>query len=211
MTAETATRLFVIRHGQTDWNAQARAQGHSDIPLNAEGRAQAARLALAMQGEPLAAVFSSDLSRALDTARGVSQATGTALSVETGLRERALGCFEGLAFAEIERRWPDEARRWRQRDPAFAPDGGESLQEFYRRSVATVETLAAAHPGSAIALVSHGGVLDCLYRAAVRLALGAPRTWVVANASINRLLFSQGGLALVAWGDDAHLHAATAD
>jgi len=208
--AGAATQLLVIRHGQTDWNAQARIQGHTDIPLNAEGRAQALRLAQALRGQVLAAVYSSDLRRASETAQAVAGATGAALSAHPGLRERALGRFEGLAFDEIEQRWPDDAARWRRRDPGFAPDGGETLLDFHTRCVATTLRLAANHPGQAIALVAHGGVLDCLYRAAVPVPLEAPRTWVLGNATINRLLCRRGGLALVGWDDDAHLRATDA-
>jgi probable phosphoglycerate mutase len=205
VTADTATQLLVIRHGQTDWNAQARIQGHTDIPLNAEGRTQAARLAEALRGQVLAAVYSSDLRRASETAQAVAGATGAALSAHPGLRERALGRFEGLAFGDIEQRWPDDAARWRRRDLGFAPVGGESLQDFHTRCVATTLQLAARHPDQVIALVAHGGVLDCLYRAAVRVPLEAPRTWVLGNATINRLRCRRGGLALVDWDDDTHL------
>jgi probable phosphoglycerate mutase len=207
VTAEVATRLIAVRHGQTDWNQQARVQGHTDIALNAEGRTQAARLAGALVGEPLAAVYSSDLRRALDTARPLARACGASLATHAGLRERAFGRFEGLLLADIERRWPDAARRLQRRDPDYAPEEGETLREFHARCVATARELAAAHPGQAIVLVAHGGVLDSLYRAAAHVPLDAPRSWVVANASINRLLVSEGRFALVGWNDDAHLRA----
>ena len=87
----------------------------------------------------------------------------------------------------------------------FAPDGGESLDTFSRRCVGTVQRLAAAHAGQAIALVCHGGVLDCLYRAATGLALDAPRSWPLPNAGINRLLAGEHGLTLVGWCDTGHL------
>jgi len=200
-----ATRILVIRHGETDWNAATRLQGHTDIPLNAVGRRQAERLAQALEGEVIDAVYSSDLQRARDTAGAVAFATGAALVLDAGLRERAFGSFEGVRFADIEQRWPEDARRWRAREPAFAPAGGESLDRFYARCVGTAARLAAQHPGGAVALVAHGGVLDCLYRAAARVALDAPRTWLLANASINRLLYTDSGFVLVGWNDDAHL------
>lgn len=206
MSAQGATRILLIRHGQTEWNVQGRLQGHTDIPLNAEGRAQADRLRRALAGETLDAVYSSDLQRAHETARAVADATGAALTVHRGLRERAFGRFEGVSFAELERQWPDDAARWRRRDPGFAPpDGGEALTDFHARCVEAASALAAGHAGGAIALVAHGGVLDSLYRAATRVALDAPRSWVVANASLNRLLYSDSGFSLVGWNDDAHL------
>lgn len=203
--AEGFTRLVLIRHGQTDWNVGMRIQGETDIALNAVGRAQAQRLAQALADETLHHVISSDLQRAHDTAAPLARATGAALRQDPGLRERAFGIFEGLSFEEIEQRHPEGATRWRQRDPDFGPEGGETLQAFYDRSVAAAQRLAAAHVGEAIALVAHGGVLDCLYRAATRLPLQAPRTWQVGNASINRLLWSPEGFSLVGWNDDAHL------
>jgi len=206
VSADAATRVLLVRHGQTDWNAQTRLQGHTDIPLNDAGLDQATRLQAALQGETLDAVYSSDLQRAADTARAVCRATGAPLTLEPRLRERAFGRFEGVPFAEIEQRWPDDARRWRGRDPDFGPpDGGEVLRTFYERCVAVALERAAAHPGGAIALVAHGGVLDCLYRAATGVPLDAPRTWILANASINRLLYTGSGFTLVGWNDDAHL------
>jgi probable phosphoglycerate mutase len=202
---DAATRLVVIRHGETDWNVGQRIQGQLDIGLNATGRRQAERLAEALAGEALAAIYASDLSRAADTARAVAAATGAPLTLDAALRERAFGVFEGVTFRDIEQRWPDDARRWRQRDPAFGPGGGERLDAFYARSVGAALRLAAQHPGEAIALVAHGGVLDCLYRAAARVSLDAPRTWKLGNAAINRLLHADGGLVLVGWDDSAHL------
>lgn len=205
MTAALATRVLLVRHGQTDWNAQTRLQGHTDIPLNALGRAQAGRLRTALQGEALDAVYSSDLQRALDTARAIADATGAPLGTDTGLRERGFGCFEGRTLAEIEAEWPEGARRWRGRDPSFGPEGGEVLAAFYARSVAAALRLAQRHPGGSIALVAHGGVLDSLYRAATHQALETPRSWRMGNASLNRLLCTGDGFTLVGWDDDAHL------
>lgn len=199
------TRLIVVRHGQTDWNLGQRIQGHTDIDLNAEGRRQAQQLAAALAGEDLHAVYSSDLRRAHDTAAACAARHGLAVQAATGLREREFGHFEGLSFTEIEQRWPEQARRWRRRDVDFAPGDGESLRHFDARCTQTATALAERHRGQAILLVAHGGVLDCLYRAAARAALDAPRSWVLANAAINRLLFSDAGFALVGWNDDRHL------
>jgi probable phosphoglycerate mutase len=204
-----ATRIIAVRHGETDWNSAARIQGHTDIALNAVGRRQVAQLAQALAHERFDAVYASDLKRALDTAQPLAAASGVALQAEARLRERAFGVFEGEAFADIEQRWPDAARRWRARDASFGPDGGgERLDAFYARCVACVNDLGTRHLGQTIALVAHGGVLDCLYRAATRIALDAPRTWQVANAGINRLLYTPQGLTLVGWSDTAHLESA---
>jgi probable phosphoglycerate mutase len=206
-----ATRILAIRHGETAWNVDTRIQGQLDIPLNDTGRWQAHRLALAIAEEGLDAIYSSDLLRALETAQAVASGSGKPIATDTGLRERGFGEFEGLTFQEIGQRWPDQSARWRRRDPTFGPPGGEVLRDFYDRSVATVMRLAAAHPGQTIAVVAHGGVMDCLYRAATRLALDAPRSWQLGNASINRLLHTPQGFTLVGWSDTYHLEETSLD
>ncbi|WP_233151704.1 histidine phosphatase family protein [Pelomonas sp. KK5] len=202
---DTSTRILAIRHGETDWNRGSRIQGHIDIPLNEMGRLQARRLAEALAGETLDVIYSSDLGRARETAAAVAAVTGAPLQLEPALRERAFGAFEGLSFDEIAERWPEDSERWRKRDLSFAPPGGESIPLFYERCVPAVLRLAQAHPGRSIAVVAHGGVLDCLYRAGARLALEAPRSWMLGNATINRLLYSPEGLTVVGWNDDFHL------
>ena len=200
-----ATRILAIRHGQTAWNADSRIQGHTDIALDAVGEWQAQRLALALGDDDLQAIYSSDLTRARQTAAPLAARKGLQVCVDAGLRERGFGEFEGLSFAQIEQRWPEQAEAWRRRDPDFGARGGEVLRDFRDRVVAAVTRLARAHRGQSIALVTHGGVLDLLYREATRVALDAPRTWQVANAGINRLLHSGEGMVLVGWADVGHL------
>jgi len=200
-----ATRLIVLRHGETAWNVDTRIQGQLDIGLNATGARQAQQLGAALADETVAAVYASDLSRAWDTARAVAASLGLEVVAEPRLRERAFGHFEGRTFADIEANSPDEARRWRTRDPEFAPEGGESLIVFRQRVTAVAAELAARHPADQVVLVAHGGVMDVLYRAATGQELQAPRTWHLGNAAINRLLWTPQGFSLVGWGDTAHL------
>ena len=199
------TRIFALRHGQTAWNAEQRIQGQLDIALDETGVRQAAQLAQALAREGLRAIYSSDLLRARATAEPLAAASGLRVQTDTALRERAFGRFEGETFAEIERRWPDEAARWRLRELDFGPGGGEDLVSFSARSLSALTRLADRHAGEAIAIVAHGGVLDCLYRAATGIDLAAPRTWQLGNARINRLLYTGEGFVVVGWNDDAHL------
>jgi probable phosphoglycerate mutase len=199
------TRIFALRHGQTAWNAEMRLQGHTDVPLDATGHWQAAQLARALADEPLAAVYSSDLLRALATAQAVAVAAGAPLITDLRLRERGFGVFEGHTYADIERLWPQESARWRRRESGAGPQGGEPLETFHARCIEAVSALAAAHAGQCIAIVSHGGVLDSLYRAAVGVDLVAPRSWQLGNATINRLLFNGERFSLVGWSDAQHL------
>ena len=200
-----ATRIIAIRHGETAWNLDSRIQGHLDIALNDTGRWQAGRAAEALAGEPITAIYTSDLLRAWETAQAVASVAGLPISIDAGLRERCFGVFQGHSFADIEARLPEQALLWRKRDPAFAPEGGECLNDFRDRVVACVSTLAARHPGELIAIVAHGGVMDVLYRAATGQGLQAPRTWNLGNAAINRLLWTPQGFTLVGWADTAHL------
>ena len=199
------TRIIAIRHGETSWNVDTRIQGHLDIPLSANGRWQAERLAAALKGESLAAIYASDLTRAWETAQYLGRAQGLAVIKEMGLRERGFGDFQGKTFAEIEALLPEQSQRWRKRDPEFSPHGGESLMTLRSRVISATERLAALHPGEQIAVVGHGGVMDVLYRAATRLEIQAPRTWALGNAAINRLLWSPEGFSLVGWADTSHL------
>ena len=207
----SATRVLAIRHGETAWNADGRIQGHVDIPLNEAGRWQAERMALSLAGEPIDALYSSDLARARQTAEALARVAGLPLVQDAGLRERRFGRFEGRRHQDIELELAEQAARWRRRDPDFSAEGGETLTEFFARVVATASRLAAAHPGQSVALVAHGGVLDCLYRAATGLDLQAPRTWQLGNASINRLLYTGEGFTLVGWADNGHLEAPAGD
>jgi 2,3-bisphosphoglycerate-dependent phosphoglycerate mutase len=205
------TRIVLIRHGQTAWNVQGRIQGHTDIELNALGRAQAARLAQALHDEGLNAVVSSDLQRALSTAQALADPLGLAVHADSGLRERGFGAMEGLSFTQIDERHPEWALPWRRREPGFEPPGGESLLQFQARCLAAAHRLAQQHAGQCVAWVSHGGVLDVLYRAAVGAELQAPRSWQLDNASVNRLLYTGTGFNLVGWNDQQHLHDLSAD
>lgn len=207
-----ATRIIAVRHGETAWNVDTRIQGQLDIPLNDKGRWQAERLARALAEEPIGAVYASDLGRAHDTARAVGHVLGLPVATDPGLRERAFGDFQGKTFAEIEAGWPDDALRWRRRDPEYVPlGGGESLIAFRDRVVAAAHAIAARHVGELIVMVGHGGVLDVLYRHATGQELGAPRSWLLGNAAINRLLWTPGALSLVGWADTAHLDASALD
>lgn len=199
------TRVLAMRHGETAWNVDARIQGSLDIGLNDMGRRQAERLGMALEQEPIAALYSSDLWRAYDTALAISKTTGISIVTDQGLRERGFGIFEGKTFDEVAAQWPTQALRWRQRDPDFCPEGGESLTQFRDRILTASQTLAARHPGEQIAIVAHGGVMDVLYRAATGQGIQATRTWALGNAVINRLLWTPTTLTLVGWNDTRHL------
>ena len=207
--------ILLIRHGETAWNRERRMQGHIDIPLNDEGQRQARALGSALAAERPDAIWSSDLQRARDTAQAIADAHGMTPQLSESLRERCYGAFEGMTYQEIGERYPEAMRQWKARDlHARFPAGereAETLHEFHQRCVAAASCIARSHDGEKLVIVAHGGVLDCLYRAATGMALDAERNFGIVNAAINRLRWHGDRFSLLQWADDAHLTAAGLD
>ncbi len=207
--------ILLIRHGETAWNRERRMQGHIDIPLNEEGRRQARALGAALAAERPDAIWSSDLQRARDTAQSVADAHDMPVHLDAALRERCYGAFEGMTYQEIADRYPDAMRQWKAREPhARFPSGerdAETLHEFHQRCVEAATGIVRRYQAGKLVIVAHGGVLDCLYRAATGMALEAERNFGNANAAINRLRWNGSGFSLLQWGDDTHLTAAGLD
>ena len=201
-------RLCIVRHGETDWNAEKRIQGQIDIPLNAAGRAQAAATAAGLAGQRFDAIYSSDLARTLQTAEPIAAAFGLPLFATPVLRERHYGRMQGLTGAEACSRFPELHAIYAARDPHHDLDGGESLADFAERVARALRELAAAHEGQTLLLVAHGGVLDIAYRLATGRDLVTPRDFPIPNAGLNWLEYRGAGWLLVAWGDKAHLQKA---
>ena len=150
------TLLLLARHGETDWNREHRIQGNTDVPLNDAGRAQAEALAGELAGEPLDAVYSSDLARARDTARVVAARHGLQVVELRELRERDFGTWEGLTDVEILERFPEARER---------PWGdAETREEMAERVLGAVHGIAARHAGGRVLVVSHGGPIRALLR-----------------------------------------------
>lgn len=202
------TELILIRHGETLWNREGRWQGHLDSDLTPEGARQADALGQRLSRTPFAALYSSDLGRAWRTAERIAARTGHNAVAEPGLRERGLGVFQGLTLEGIREQHPREFGRFRSRDPDHLIPEGESLRAKHERAVGCVERLVALHAGSRIVAVTHGGVLDSLFRHALGLALDVPRRWVLYNASVNTFLHEDGTWQLGTWGDVSHLEQA---
>jgi probable phosphoglycerate mutase len=173
-----ATTIVFARHGETDWNREHRLQGWADPPLNELGRAQARELALALEGERFAAVYSSDLQRAAETARIVASRLGSGPVVEdVSLREVDLGSWSGRLWHEVA----DQQR----------PDG-ESRDQHRERVLSCVLRLAADHDGETLLIVSHGGSLRALEAVATA---ETPRP--LANCETFRMLVADGRLTLL--------------
>ncbi len=204
----TSAELWVVRHGESTWNADGRYQGQADVPLSLAGVLQASSLAERLTGQRFSAVYSSDLQRASRTAEIVTERLSgePEVQIEAGLREIDVGELSGLVLPEIRRRYPDYLAEL-QRDPWTARrPGGESMADLYARASATLSELAARHRGECAMVFTHGGVV----RVAVGLALGGvpANAWArlsVANTSITRVLLSDQGGTLLGFNDAAHL------
>jgi probable phosphoglycerate mutase len=201
------TRLIVIRHGETEWNREKRMQGTTDTQLSDIGRAQAKALGLRLAKHGFDALYSSDLSRARDTARAIADQSGHSVVVDVRLQERRFGVFEGLTAAEIIARYPDEHARFASRDADYEVPGGECARKFTLRCLGCLAEIAGRHRGAEIVVVTHGLVLDSLYRVAHQLDHGAPRPVPLINASVNRFGYGSGSWRMELWGDVSHLAA----
>jgi probable phosphoglycerate mutase len=178
------TTLILARHGETDWNRDGRFQGHADPPLNDRGREQAHALAAFLADEPIEAVYASDLLRAHETAQIVATSRGLPVVVDPDLRERDVGAWAGLTLPEIEDRFPEELRAFREHGASV----GESHDALSRRVVTAARRIAAAHAGGQVLVVTHGGALRMLRHAAGG-DLGAP---VVRNGHVLKLAIREG-------------------
>jgi broad specificity phosphatase PhoE len=149
------TTLHLIRHGETAWNAERRFQGQSDIPLSERGREQAEELADMLAGRRIGAVYSSDLSRALETARPLAERLGLEVVVDPRLRERHFGWAEGRTDDEVDSRYPSA---WWANPDSRMP-GGESRRDVWTRVAEFLDELLGDPPADEIALVTHGGAI----------------------------------------------------
>jgi 2,3-bisphosphoglycerate-dependent phosphoglycerate mutase len=201
----TTTRLCIVRHGETDWNVERRIQGHTDVPLNHTGRAQALAMAYNAAHQRFHAIYSSDLARAQETARFVAEIEGHEVRPLPALRERHYGIFQGITAAEGARLHPDAHARYLARDADYDFAGGESLRAFAGRVAEGIAWLARHHAGQTILAVSHSGVLDVLYRKATGRELSAPRDFEIPNCGLNWFLVDAHGLHLERWADRHHL------
>jgi len=207
----SATRLCLVRHGETAWNAEGRVQGQVDVPLSAVGLAQARAVAAALAGERFDAIYSSDLTRVRQTAEPAAERLGLPVALDAALRERHYGMFERHTYVEVRERYPAEYARFRDKDLDFDFVSGESLRAFAARSLACVAALVERHAGESILVFTHGGVLEMVYRHASGRTLSSPRDFELPNAALNRVEARPGAWRVDAWAEVAHLERALDD
>lgn len=206
MWGSAITRICLVRHGETPWNAERRIQGQTDIELNAHGRRQAHAAGRWLRDEGASALYSSDLLRAWQTAQAVGADCGLAPRLAPELRERRYGIFEGLTYDEAKVAHPEAYARFERRDPGYAfPGDGESLEDLHARVSGRLREIAALHVGETVLVVTHGGVLDIVNRFVRKVPLDAPRDFVIPNAGLNWVSVFAGRWQIDDWAVTAHL------
>jgi len=202
-----STHITLIRHGETDWNAEGRLQGHLQVPLNRRGRAQAEALATHLQNTHFAAVYSSDLLRALQTAWTIVRHNGQQVRADERLREWDLGVLAGLCRAQAERDQPHATRIRREHLVDEPIPGGESLRRRFERVTGAVAEIAARHRGEHVLLISHGGPLGDCYRRAVGKGIEERMRIDLRNATLNRIHIEGNDWTVQSWARTKHLTA----
>lgn len=199
------TQFIIVRHGQTQWNHRGIRQGHLDSDLTARGIAQAKALGIRLAREHFTTLYSSDLGRAVHTARIIAASTGHEIVTDARLRERHLGIFQGLDGDQIRANYPEEHRLHRTVGPDYVIPEGESVRQQVARNVAYLTQIAPKHLGETIVVVTHGGVLSGLFRHTFSIPFDAPRRFEFTNAGLNVFNYQESNWFLQTWGDTSHL------
>lgn len=198
--------IYLVRHGQTEWNQDKRIQGHTDIPLNERGRKQAIALARRMASVPLELIYTSDLGRSAETARIIASAQPGEVRVSPtpGLRECNYGLWEGLTRTEVARRFPDDWTAWRREEGIGSPTGGEGFLALAERAGRVFD--AAAREGRTVLLSSHRGPIRAILCHALGLDQSFRERFLVTNCSVSALEYDPSHRTrLVLLNDTSHL------
>jgi probable phosphoglycerate mutase len=201
----TVTRLCIVRHGETAWNAEGRVQGQLDVPLSPVGEAQARAVAEALAGERFDALYSSDLVRVQQTAAPSAIRLGLEVRLDERLRERHYGSFQGHTYADAKVMFPEDYARFRAKELDFAFGTGESLDAFNKRALQVLTETAKRHPGGNVLVFTHGGVLEMAYRHATGRGLTSTRDFEIPNAGLNTMEVGPERWAVLAWAEIGHL------
>lgn len=192
-TKNLGTRIFLVRHGETDWNRTHRFQGRVNVPLNQEGKSQAHALAAALKDKPLTAVYSSPLLRAMETARMIKEFHPTIpLFEEEGLTEMDLGEFDGMEASDWSSQYQDFYKNWRNTPASLRMPGGESLQEVQIRAINTMKRITELYPfGSTLLFCGHNFINRTILCYALGISLDRFRDVQQDTGALN-ILYMQG-------------------
>ena len=200
-------KLLLVRHGQTDWNIARRFQGQSDIPLNKVGQKQAMTLANRLSKQPIDAIYSSDLQRAMETSKVITQMSGykPELRSDPRLREINFGDWEGLTYNEIKEKYSDVLVARENDVYKNAPTNGETLEQLTIRVQSMIDELYAKHKDQTVLVVAHGGVLQILLCLALKLNPTMYWQFHLSTASLSEIAFYPDGAILNLLNDTCHL------
>lgn len=200
------TKIIAVRHGETEWNRVEKQQGQLNSNLTEQGRLQAKAIGDCLQSMSIDAFYSSDLGRALETSRIISEFIKIDFTTDKRLRERHLGTLQGLTKEEFRKKYPDEWLRFKKNDPDYVLPEGESGRQRYDRATRCVEDLVSKNAGKTLLLVSHGGVIMSFFYKTLNLPLHRKRTFSLFNGAINAFSISETlEWSLDLWGDTHHL------
>jgi len=196
--------LMLVRHGETEWNAQRRYQGQSDVPLSELGKRQAQRIAERLDGQKIDAVYSSDLKRAWETTQAIVKKSGMTILSEPRLRELGFGVLEGMTFEEGQAKYPEMIAAWLD-NFQNNPEGGEPIDVFHERLVSLLGDLKEKHAEQVVLLVAHGGPLSEILR--IVLELSPKKRWYLEleNASLSEIFIAEDYVSLKRLNDTCHL------
>jgi alpha-ribazole phosphatase len=200
------TQLYLTRHGETDWNIKQRFQGHSDIPLNENGRCQAADLARRLAEESIDAIYASNLSRAWETAETIAEHHSCPLIAEPGLREASFGKWEGMTYNEIQASDPEAVQAWHEDMANFAPPEGETPDQLAQRVASAYATINQQHGNDeTVLLVAHGGSLQMLIANLLQLSPAHFWQFHLKPCSLSLISVYEEGPILNLLNDTCHL------
>ncbi len=198
-------RWFIVRHGETDWNAQGRVQGHTDVDLSERGELQARAICARLAGVKIDAAYSSDLLRSTETARQILGRREVKLCATARLREYNKGIFEGLTPEETGQRYPQLYAASQVKDLDFAPPGGESIRQASARMADFICDMKTRHQGDNVLFVGHGGTLRAAFVALMELPLEANWRFAMANCGLSMVDVFPDNAVLCLFNDTSHL------
>lgn len=200
-----ATEITIVRHGETIWNTEKRIQGHLNSKLTENGLLQAKLVAKALAKRTFDVVISSDLQRAVDTAKIINTKLLLPLEYNSNLRERSFGILEGKTIAEIEKQHPNEYTFYKERNPEYVVPKGESTEQLFKRVTSEIENIAQKYHHKKVLIVSHGLVLEMMLYKTFSIALNKPRSFSINNSSISSFYIDDNSWFLKEWGVIEHL------
>jgi len=198
-------RLILARHGETVWNREGRIMGHSDIDLTELGREQAARLGAALKDENVAALYSSSLTRTIETADEIARFHNVEVIPDDGLMELDAGDLDGLTVDELMARYGEFLKEWTTGGPFVRVPGGESMADLQGRTWEVVQRLVNRHVDGTVVVVSHSLAIQSIVCKALDIRLSNLRRLRMDLASISILDFGRGGASLLLYNDTCHL------